>query len=312
MLRRANVFVGIVVLSLIWGTAFVAIKETLDSVSPFNLAILRFAVADVCMLALMAAWPPARPRFSGPDLGRVIALGLLGVPGYHLALNWGEERTSASVAALIVATAPVMVALLSAFASERLRARGAFGIALAFGGVALLAFTQPSTGSTRTLVTGLFATLGAPVAWAVYTIVAKPLARPGDAMRVTAGSILVGSVALLPFVRASTFSEAAAMSAAEWGWVLLLGAGASAAGYVIFVWALGRLGATRVSVSIYLVPVFALGAAWLICDEPLGLPVLGAAALVVGGVVLAQRGGVATRTEIPPPTEEPVVTAPDR
>jgi drug/metabolite transporter (DMT)-like permease len=131
-------------------------------------------------------------------------------------------------------------------------------------------------------------------------------------MRVTAASILVGSIALLPFLRASTFRQAGALSAGEWGWVLLLGAGASAAGYVIFVWALARLGATRVSVSIYLVPVFALVTAWLIRDEPLGLPVAGAAILVVGGVVLTQRGGVTARTQIPPPTEEPVVAAPDR
>lgn len=287
----------LVALSLLWGLAFVGIKEALAELSPVTLTVLRFAIADACLVAVMAAARAARPRFGRRDIGRLAVLGVCGVPVYHIAINWGEERTGASVAALIVATAPVMVALLSAAVlRERTTARRWLGIALAFAGVALLAAGRgsPGAGGSPGLAGALVAMLS-PAAWAVYTILAKPLTERASAIQVTAASMLVGSVGLLPFLRAETVREIAGLSGSGWGWVLLLGAGSSVAGYFIFVWALGKMEATRVAVFLYMVPVVALVASRLILDEPLGPSVLAAAALVIAGVVLAQYGGVRER-----------------
>src|SRR5919106_2610273 len=140
-------------LSLLWGLAFVGIKEVVHEISPSTLTILRFAIADVCLILVMAFARSTRPRFERRDWWRVAVLAITGVPMYHLALNWGEERTSASVASLIVATAPVMVALLSAsILRERTPARRWLGIALAFGGVAVLAFWNGSEGAPTSFV----------------------------------------------------------------------------------------------------------------------------------------------------------------
>ena len=175
-------------LSLLWGIAFVGIKETLRELSPTTLTILRFAIADVCLIAMMAAVPSTRPRFARGDLWRISVLAITGVPMYHLALNWGENRTSASIASLIVATAPVMVALLSAAVlRERTPPRRWLGIALAFAGVALLAFSNGS-GSGATSIVGVLVSLLAPVAWAVYTIVAKPMTERASPIQVTAST----------------------------------------------------------------------------------------------------------------------------
>jgi drug/metabolite transporter (DMT)-like permease len=292
-------------LSLLWGIAFVGIKETLRELSPTTLTILRFAIADVCLIAMMAAVPSTRPRFARGDLWRISVLAITGVPMYHLALNWGEHRTSASIASLIVATAPVMVALLSAAVlRERAPTRRWLGIALAFAGVALLAFSNGS-GSGATSIVGVLVSLLAPVAWAVYTIVAKPMTERASPIQVTAGGMLVGSLALLPFVSGRTLSEIGDLSAPGWAWMLLLGVGSSVLGYVIFVWALQRMEATKVSVFLYAVPVVALVASWLILDERLGVTVVAAAALVIAGVVLAQQ----ERNVQVVPTEEPLAVS---
>lgn len=308
---------GLVALSLLWGSAFVAIKEAVGQVSATTLAILRFGVADVCLVFLMIVWPKARPRFARGDFGRLVALGLL-VPAYHLALNWGEERTSASVASLVVATGPVVVAILSRFIGERLTARGVLGIALAFGGVALLALGMPGREEpTRTLLTGLMATLAAAWSWAAYTVVAKPLAVSREAIQVTTLSILIGSVALVPLIRPSTFREAASLDSAGWGWVVLLGAGASAAAYVVFGWVLSNVGATRLAVSVYSIPIVALLMAWLVRGERLD-PLMGlAGALVIIGIALTQGRGVEelapadSAAEPPQPAATSIVEAED-
>ncbi len=288
-------------LSLLWGLAFVGIKEVVHEVSPATLTILRFAIADACLIVILAAVPTTRPRFERRDAWRVAVLAITGVPMYHLALNWGEQRTSASIASLIVATAPVMVALLSAAVlRERQTPRRWLGIALAFGGVAVLAFTNGSDEGSTSIV-GVMVSVLAPVSWAVYTIVAKPLTERASSLQVTAGGMLVGSVTLLPFLSGRTFSEIGGLSASGWGWMLLLGVGSSVMGYFIFVWALRRMDATTVSVFLYAVPVVALISSWLLLDEHLGLSLVLAAALVIVGVSLAQQ-----ERRTPAPTEEPV------
>ena len=277
------------VLALTWGIAFVGIKELLHELSPSTLTILRFAIADVCLLVVLAAVPSTRPRFERRDLWRVVVLGITGVPGYHLALNWGEQRTSASIAALIVATAPVMVALGSAvILRERVTARRSLGIALAFAGVAVLAAASRGDG-TSTSFTGVFVGMLAPVSWAVYTIVAKPLTERASSLQLTAAGMLIGSVALVPFVSGHTIREIGELSFSGWAWMLQLAVGSSVLGYFLFTWALARLEATKVAVFLYGVPVVAIVSAWLILDEPVGVSVLAAAALVITGVVLAQQ-----------------------
>jgi drug/metabolite transporter (DMT)-like permease len=289
MTRRVHVYGMLGVLALLWGIAFVGIKEALAELSPATLTILRFAIADACLLVVMAVRPAARPRLRRGDVWRLVVLGVTGVPGYHLALNWGEQRTSASIASLIVATAPVMVALGSAAVlGERPTPRRWVGIALAFSGVAVLASGDSSGGGTTSLV-GVLVSIVAPLMWALYVIVGKPLADRASAIQVTAASMLLGSAFLLPFVSGRTTSEIASLSAPGWGWMLLLGLGSSVAGYFIFVWALGKMEATKVSVFLYAVPVVALIASWLILDEEPGATLILAAAMVIAGVVLAQQ-----------------------
>jgi drug/metabolite transporter (DMT)-like permease len=309
MSRRTPVYVMLGVLSLLWGFAFVGIKEVLAELSPSTLTILRFAVADVALIGIIAVWPAARPRFSRADLWRLIGLGVTGVPGYHLALNWGEQRTSASVASLIVATAPVMVALGSAaLLGERGTARRWIGIALAFGGVAVLAFADGSSG-TSTSLAGILVSLVAPLMWAAYVIIGKPLADRESAVRVTTGSMLIGSLCLLPFVSGGTFREIGALSGGGWAWMIQLGLGSSVLGYFIFVWALGRMEAVKVSVFLYAVPVVALISAWAILDEPLGPSLVFAAVMVIAGVILAQQDKSRAAAL---PSEEPLAVPPAR
>ena len=289
MTRRTPVYAMLGVLALVWGLAFVGIKEALTELSPTTLTILRFAIADATLLGIMAVWRVARPRFVRGDMWRLVVLGISGVPGYHLSLNWGEQRTSASIASLIVATAPVMVAVGSAaLLGERVALRRWLGIAMAFGGIALIASGEGS-GGTGTSVAGVLVSILAPVTWAIYVVVGKPLADRASAIQVTTTSMLIGSVFLLPFVSGQTFREIGDLSGSGWAWMIQLGVASSVLGYFIFVWALGRMEAVKVSVFLYAVPVVALVSAALILDEHLGVSTIFAAVLVIVGLVLTQQ-----------------------
>lgn len=293
MSAKAPVYALMVAVSLLWGVAFVGIKEALAFVSPSTLTLLRFAVADAGLLVMALLWRGARPVSIAGDGPRYIALAVLGIPVYHLAITWGEDRTGAGAAALIVATAPVMVAVLSMLVlRESIPARRALGIALAFGGVAVLSLKgSPAPGEHATQISGVLVAMLSPMSWAVYTVLARPLLQRVPAMRMTSTVFLIGGVTLLPLIRASTFREAVAMPAAGWAWVVFLGLGSSVAGYLVFNIALARMEAAKVAVFLYMVPVVALLSARVILGEPLTKWVALAAVLVVGGVVVTEREG---------------------
>lgn len=291
MSGKGPVYALMVAVSLLWGIAFVGIKEALAYLSPSTLTLLRFAVADAGLLVMALLWRGARPASPAGDWPRLLAMAVLGIPVYHLAISWGENRTGAGAAALIVATAPVMVAVLSAMVlRESIPARRALGIAVAFGGVAVLSLKGSSApGQHATQISGVLVAMLSPISWAIYTVLARPLLQRVPAMRMTATVFLMGGIMLLPLVRASTFREAAAMPASGWAWVIFLGLGSSVAGYLVFNLALARMEAAKVAVFLYMVPVVALLSARVILGEPLTGWVALAAAMVVGGVVLTER-----------------------
>jgi drug/metabolite transporter (DMT)-like permease len=291
MRGRGQVYAALGLVALFWGSAFPAIKRSLEELSPATVALLRFAVTDLGLIVIAIAWPAARPHFERRDGWRVAVLAITGVPIYHLALNWGEQRTTASVSSLVIATAPVLVAVGSTLVlRERIGRRAVAGIALAFGGVALLAWTAaPATGDPKTSLIGVLVVFIASLAWAAYVIVGKPLTGRVPSIQIGVGTILLGSLGLLPTISSNTFHEIGNLSAAAWGWILLLGAGAGVGGYLLFIYALSRLEATKVSVVLYLIPVVSLLMSALVLGEPLGVWTPVAAAGVIGGVALVER-----------------------
>jgi drug/metabolite transporter (DMT)-like permease len=288
--RRLTLILCLSSLALLWGLAFVAIKQTLTELSPTTLTVIRFVIADLTLVLLMIGLPAARPTFPREQRWRLIVLALTGVPLYHLPLNWGETRTTAQVASLIVATAPVLLALGAVWLlKEKMTWTRVVGIALSFTGVIVLTLGTPQSDGHRITLTGVLAVAVAPIAWTVYTLVAKPLMRFTQPLRLTSTTILLGSVTLLPLISQETFSELSDASLATWLWLILLGVGSSVAGYLLFVWLIQHVDASQSGVVLYLVPVVGvLASAWIL-GEPLGWAVAVAAVLVLVGLSLTQR-----------------------
>lgn len=290
MPRRGALIACLAALALLWGLAFVAIKQTLAELSPTTLTIARFAIADVTLLLVMMFVPAARPTLPRSQRWRLVVLALTGVPLYHLPLNWGEQRTTAQVASLIVATAPVLLAIGAVWLlKERLSLARILGIAASFAGVIVLTLGTPQTGDIRITLAGVLSVCIAPLSWTVYTLVAKPLMRETQPLRLTATTILLGSLTLLPLIRGTTFDELRNASTETLWWLLLLGIGSSVLGYLLFIWLIQHVDASQSGVVLYLVPIVGVAASGLILDEPLGWAVIVAAILVIGGLALTQR-----------------------
>jgi drug/metabolite transporter (DMT)-like permease len=280
---------AIAITVFVWASAFPAIRAGLAAYAPAHLALLRFLVASAALaiMALGARLPLPRLR----DLPAIAALGFLGVPVYHLALNTGEMSVPAGVASVIIGSAPATMALLAAvFLKERLRVAGWLGIGASFAGVALIALTgeEGLSFDARALLVVLAAT-----SQAVFFVSQKPLLATYGAFRLTAYVLWAGTAMLLVFVPGLAPAVRAAPLDATLA-AIYLGVFPSALGYAMWAYVLSRIPASRASSFIYLIPALAILLAWSWLGEVPSLFALGGGALVLAGVVAVNTWGKVT------------------
>jgi drug/metabolite transporter (DMT)-like permease len=273
-----------------WASAFAGVKVLLDAgFSSQDVAILRYGVALPGFAYLL--W-----RAGGlPGLGvrgaaRVAVAGVLIVAVYHLSFNLGTSYTTAGTAALVVALAPALtIVLAAALGYERLTSRRLVGVALAFAGVVVV--IALGSGATISLASakGPGIVLGAAVSFALYSVLLKPLFPRYGAIALTAAASLVGTVVLLPFARASTVESVAGASPRDLALILFLGLASTLGAYLAWTKVLEAIGPARSAVYINAVPPLAVLIAALTIGETITPWFAAGGALLVSGVILAQR-----------------------
>jgi drug/metabolite transporter (DMT)-like permease len=276
---------------VVWAGSFSAIKAALDEgVAAIDIAILRYAVA-VPGFAFILWRARGLPGLTRKDAARVVVAGALVVLGYHLFLNFGTQHTTSGVAALVVALAPgITVVLAVALGLDRIRPRHVVGLALAFVGVVVVVALGSGQELSFESVQGPLLVLGAPISFALYNVILKPLLGRHDLLALTAATSLVGTIGLLPLVRSSTVDAVVDTSPEVVALLLYLGVLATLLGYILWNMGLRGLGPTRAVTYAYAIPALAVVFGAILLDEPVTAWLVLGAALVVGGIVLAQRG----------------------
>jgi drug/metabolite transporter (DMT)-like permease len=286
-MTRAHVVLAAVV--VVWAGSFSVIKQLLDDgVVPGDIAILRYAIAAPGFAYIL--WRArGLPGLTRRDGARVLAAGLAVVVGYHLFLNVGERHTTSGVAALVVALAPAMTMTLALLLRlERAQARRILGIAVAFAGVAVVVTLGTGEGLSLESAKGPLIVLGAPLSFALYNVILKPLLSRYDLLALTAATSLVGIVGLAAFVRSSTIETARDPSGGEVLLLLYLGVLATLLGYIGWNIGLRGLGATRAVAYTNANSPLALTFGAIFLGEPVTAWLALGAVLVVGGIATAQ------------------------
>jgi drug/metabolite transporter (DMT)-like permease len=287
-------------MSTVWAINFTVVKIALQDFSPLSFNALRFVIA---LLTLMLLFRMRRETWAveGEDLGSLIALGILANTIYQVAFIEGLARSRASTAALILATTPMVVALLSAVRGhERVTGRMAVGIGLSFLGIALIVGEDWSRlrtsravfeadGSPRETAFGDLLLLVATVCWSLYTIGAKRHAHRYGALKSTLLMMLSGTIPLvllsLPDLREQSWTT---IRPTAWAALVFSALGAIVFCFVAWNYGLKRLGSTRTAIYSNLSPAIALLVAWLGLGERPSLEQWIGAAMILLGISLAR------------------------
>jgi drug/metabolite transporter (DMT)-like permease len=274
---------------VVWAAAFSAIKHLLDAgLTAPEVAAGRYLVAAPGFVIVLIA-SGGLPGISRRNLARIAAAGLLVVAVYHISLNLGEERTTSGTAAVIIGTAPGMtLGLAIVLGLERFSAWRAAGLGLAFSGVVIVITLGSGQSFSLENAKGPLLVLLAPLSFALYNVIVKPLVGRIDAAAVSSAANLLGTLALLPLLRPSSLDHARALGAWDWTLVLYLGLICTLFAYNAWGLALRRLDASRAVAYLYGVPVLAVVIGALTLGESVTVWLALGAALVVGGGAVAQ------------------------
>ncbi|PSP16741.1 EamA family transporter [Halobacteriales archaeon QH_10_67_13] len=292
--RAAGLFV---VLSMLWGTAFVAIKAGLSELPPVLFAALRYDLAGLLLIGYAAATtnrliPDIRADWIAIGVGAVLL-----IAAYNALLFVGQQGVTSAVGAILVATAPILTTGFSRLLlpGEGLTPVGLVGLASGFAGVGLIAVPGESLGVDAVLAPGLIFLAAVSVALGSVLLERTEEALPIEST--VAWSFLAGAVLLhLAAVALPTESIGDATVSREALLALAyLAVFASVVGYVIYFRLLDRLGAVDISLVSYAVPVSAAVAGWTVLGEKIdGLAVAGFL-LILAGFVLIKRKALANR-----------------
>jgi drug/metabolite transporter (DMT)-like permease len=286
----ARAHVSLLAVVVVWAGSFSVIKTLLDhGLAAIDIAILRYAIAAPGFAFIL--WRAGGlPGLTRRDATRVAAAGLAVVLGYHLFLNVGTRHTTAGVAALVVALSPgITLVLALALGLDRLRARHVLGLAIAFAGVVIVIALGTGAALTFDGVKGPLVVLGAAFSFALYNVLLKPLLGRHDLLALTAATSLIGTIGFLPLVRRSTVDGLVDASATDAALILYLGILATLLGYIFWNVGLRSLGPTRAVSYTYGVSPLAVVIGAIVLDETVTPWLVLGAALVVGGIALAQR-----------------------
>jgi drug/metabolite transporter (DMT)-like permease len=272
---------------ILGGTAIVASRVAVAEAEPLAVAVLRYAIAGVIMVAIALTIRRQRIRATRREWWPVLALGALQFGLFGWLFTASVVYVPAARAALVLATMPILTLALSALMGrERLTRAKLVGAALAFGGVMLAL-------GDRTLTTGSEAwkgdllMFGAALICSTYNVLTGLYVRRFPAVAMTAVQLPVGAAALfVALVLAGDVSHLVSFSVDGWIAVVFLATVGGAASFYSWIWALERISPSRVAVTISLNPVSAAILGALVLGEPLTARLMIGLVGVVAGIAL--------------------------
>ncbi len=297
---RASIIAGLLIVYLVWGSTYLAIRVAVESMPPFLMAGVRFLVAGALMtLALIAM---GKLKASPSQWLFNFWIGFFLLLGGNGLVSWAEQTIPSGIATLVISFNPLMIVaaewIIYCYTKERLGAKPNAlvfaGMGVGLVGLGLLVspslYAEGSGGHDPYRIGGI---LVACLAWTIGSMMVRYSKNPVDPFSGAAIQMLGGGMWLVLFGwflgETSQCDIAAFSSRSILAWWYLVIAG-SLLTFTTYVWLTKHASPTLVSTYAYVNPVVAVLLGWLMLNEVIDLNTCIAAVIIIAGVALITFG----------------------
>lgn len=272
---------------LIWSTSIVVIKIAYTTFPPITLAFTRSIIATFALALILMVRHEFKMPESG-DLRQIFLSGALGITAYFTLQNLGINLTTATNAALIVASYPAITTLLELIIYKvKPSKKKVFGLLLAVVGVYILSYVSGEHADNRELI-GIILLLGAGFAWAFYNFVTIKVISKYPAVTFCFYQTLAGSVLLIPLTL-TEYNSWQAPTALSFSMALYLSLFCSVAAFLCYNFGLRKLSPSASVSMTNLMPIFGVFFSAVILGESLSLQQITGGFIVIAGVMISLR-----------------------
>ena len=278
------------IIYFVWGSTFLFIRIGVRELPPLLFAALRFLPAGLVLYGWMIAQGERAPTLRQWTSATLLAL-LIFVGDYGL-LFWAEQHVPSGIAAVMLATIPLFMALseIIFLRTQKLTFRLSLALLIGIGGVAVLMSRSLMLGSAPIDSRGAIALIFASMSWSVASVLSRKLPLPQSKVMSAGAQMLAGGILLT--ITAAAFGEfrsfhPAAISGRAWFALVYLIVFGSLIGFTAYVWLLHHESPTKVGTYAYVNPVVAVLLGYFFGGETLGMrTVLGTLFVLVSVLVI--------------------------
>ncbi len=281
------IYLKLLLTAVFWGGTFIAGRLLASGADPQAAAFIRFGIASLFLLAFAIRMEGRLPLLRKKQVIPVVLLGLTGVFVYNILFFTGLKYIQAGRAALIIATNPVLISLLSAiFFKESLNWIKGTGICISvIGAMVVISRGNLTDVAEYHFGSGELMIIGCVLSWVAYSLIGKIVMRGISPLVSVTYSALVGTILLaIPALNSGLVDDIWTYGAIEWISLFYLGFFGTVLGFLWYYQGIERIGPMRASVFINFVPISAILLSIAILDETITLSLLIGAALVIFGV----------------------------
>jgi drug/metabolite transporter (DMT)-like permease len=271
---------------LIWGTTYLGIRVTLETMPPALMSAFRWLIAGGLLLIYLGVRGEPLPppsRWAG-----IVLMGFLLLVVGNGGVAYAEQWVPSGLAAVMVATSPFWMAGVEACIrnGERFTRRTLLGLLIGFSGIVVLVWPELSLGSSdsRQFLVGVIALQIAAFGWALGSAYSRRNTRDDHVLGTAALQMLAGGAMLLVAGTLHGEWSRLAFNARTTGALVYLATFGAIGGFVAYTYALRHLQVSFVSLYAYINPIIAVTLGVLLLGEPFSLRIAAAAALVLVGV----------------------------
>ncbi|MGC5009561.1 EamA family transporter [Streptosporangium sp. DT93] len=306
--KRLLVWGALAIVYVVWGSTYLAIRITIETIPPLLSGAGRFLTAALVLgVAVRLLKGREAFRMTWRQAGGAALVGLLLLNGGNGMVAVAEQHISSGLAALLVASVPLWLVILRLLTRDRPKILTLAGVLVGFGGVAALSLNG---GGSAADGTGIAIILLASLSWSVGSFLSSRIPMPADPFAASTVEMAVGGAGLaLSAALLGEHVDLAAVSSRSWvalAYLILVG---SLIGFTAYVWLLGNAPISLVSTYAYVNPVVAVLLGALVLSEPVTGSMVAAGVVIVIGVALVvstERRGKAGPPETPEkPLQEP-------